>query len=304
MAVCTSLEVDVRLHEPEEMIKVSREAARIIAEPLHDRLVAFYGTKWVATVNTRLQRDRKMKIDSLTDSRACLEIFGNDPATEVWAPEYLRRMARKLRSLASSAHHDKPPTDKAIEQAQSILWAFTNHFSPSRMLGASTISSTFEKSNTPALPQNVLYQGPTVYSYRSKVHDPTRKAHLRPGMQREAVYVARALHLTGSGWDFLPLLKRFASTFENQGTRYPSPMLRLTRSVLFPPVARIVPEQRVESFLENANIYELDEAIRELESRLRQDPDWGQPKQAQFSRNESPWHENRWPMWLIRLLRS
>jgi hypothetical protein len=114
----------------------------------------------------------------------------------------------------------------------------------------------------------------TVFIQGSEAHDRPQGV-VNPKMREEVIYVARALHLTGSGWDFLTELRIFANTLRVQGMREPEPLLRHARLVLLPPIARIVPEQRVESFLRNANTYEIAEAIRELEGQLDKDPWWG-----------------------------
>ena len=95
------LEVDVQSCEPEELIKITRQVGIVIEKPLEQRLTAVYGPAWMLGVNKRRRSEDKPPIESLSDPRACLAIFVHDPASDGFATDNLRRMARKILWLAN-----------------------------------------------------------------------------------------------------------------------------------------------------------------------------------------------------------
>lgn len=118
----------MRPSEPEDLIRVARQTALVIATSLKERLVSVYGGNWIVTVNERRRYEGRSLIESLSDPRACLAVFAYDPAIEGWAPEDLRRKARKLIGLANSAHHNRPLTVNDLADAESILETFRRNY--------------------------------------------------------------------------------------------------------------------------------------------------------------------------------
>ncbi|WP_329298204.1 hypothetical protein OG410_06245 [Streptomyces sp. NBC_00659] len=105
------------------MLQVARAAAATIQPELQQRLLAVYGTGWLAAVNERRQREGHKPGRGLEDHRFCLFVFGHDPATVRWAEEDWRRSARQLGALSNRIVHDETLTPADEDRAQSIARA-------------------------------------------------------------------------------------------------------------------------------------------------------------------------------------
>lgn len=108
----------------EQVARLARELSTLIAPGLERRLIACYGNGWLSTVNQRRRAEGRNAIRSLADHRACLAIYGHDPATQGWAADNLRAMAREMLALANKSHHDELLTSSDLARARSILREF------------------------------------------------------------------------------------------------------------------------------------------------------------------------------------
>ena len=106
------------------MARLARELSAFIAPGLERRLITRYGSGWLSAVNQRRRAEGRNAIRSLADHRACLAVYGHDPATQGWAAEHLRAMAREMLALANKSHHDELLTSSDVARARSILREF------------------------------------------------------------------------------------------------------------------------------------------------------------------------------------
>jgi len=114
---------DTRVSRGEAMRQAARAAAATIQPALQQRLLAVYGSDWLAAVNERRRREGYPPGRGLDDHRFCLFVFGHDPATVRWAEEDWRRSARQLGALSNSVVHDETLTPADEDRAQSIARA-------------------------------------------------------------------------------------------------------------------------------------------------------------------------------------
>lgn len=110
--------------DPEDLTRVSRQVAALIAGPLEERLLNAYGQDWLSVVNQRRTSQGMNPMRSLSDSRACFRVFIHDPAADGWVSGRLRERARTILQLANKAAHNESLTERDLKVAQSILREF------------------------------------------------------------------------------------------------------------------------------------------------------------------------------------
>jgi hypothetical protein len=106
-----------------EVRRAAQAAAAAIAPALERRLIEVHGKSWLSSVNQRRRRNGYSAGYRLADHRFCLSVFAYDPATDEWAGETTRRMARHLHGLAKDAAHDEPLTRAHAARARHLAKA-------------------------------------------------------------------------------------------------------------------------------------------------------------------------------------
>lgn len=107
------------------ILTAAEEVAGLLAAGLDQRLCSFYGSNWLAVVNEQRKRDGyEPSREGLRDERFCLALFAYDKATEGWAHEQWRHLARRLRTLANKAAHNEPLTERDRNEAIDIATSF------------------------------------------------------------------------------------------------------------------------------------------------------------------------------------
>lgn len=110
--------------EPEDLTRVSRQVATLIAGSLEERLLNAYGQDWLSVVNQRRAAQGMNPMRSLSDPRACFWVFIHDAAADGWVPSRLRDRARTILRLANRAAHNESLSERDLKVAQSILQEF------------------------------------------------------------------------------------------------------------------------------------------------------------------------------------
>lgn len=118
-----------KAHMQESIAAAARRASPVIAPILEARLGHVYGPDWLAVVNERRAATGMPTGRGLHDHRFCLAVLGYDPATDGWADEQWRAMARDLNRLANRAAHDDAVSvqeaSRAVELAETFAQFFT-----------------------------------------------------------------------------------------------------------------------------------------------------------------------------------
>lgn len=112
----------------EAIAAAARRAANVISPVLAARLQHMYGPRWLEAVNARRTAEGYSHGRGLQDHRFCLALLGYDSATQGWADERWRTMARELNGLANQAAHDEPVTDVQAARAAEIATVFERSF--------------------------------------------------------------------------------------------------------------------------------------------------------------------------------